>query len=223
MIINTGEIGMEYVVKKTTESVALEGKPVGPVWEAAAEAVLVDAKSGKQPGLTTSFRLLYDEEFLYIGYTVKDDIIVASYTDHDSPLYEEDVVEIFISPGGSTHFYYEFNFSPNAVVFDAIILNDGGSPENGRGDLFMGLKQWDCEGLIVATCKEDNNDWSVTVKIPFSQLHLADNTTPLSGDVWRANLFRIEYGSEKEEYSAWSALGRYDFHTSEKFGTLVFE
>ena len=41
----------------------------------------------------------------------------------DEPLYEEDVVEVFIDPFGGGTTYYEFEVSPRGVLFDALIHN----------------------------------------------------------------------------------------------------
>ena len=213
---------MDYTVKRTAAPVPLDGDPTTGVWQEAEAVGMKDAMSGETPKLGTTFRMLYDDENLYVGYEVEDNQIVATHTEHDSPLYEEDVVEIFASPSGNLHYYYEFNFSPNEVVFDAIVLNDNGREGEGRGDLFVPLKAWDCNGLELKVLKQDSGAWSVTVAVPFKELHLAGNRVPASGEQWRANLFRIEYGADKPEFSAWSPTGICDFHTSEKFGTLVF-
>ncbi|MFH1709285.1 MAG: carbohydrate-binding family 9-like protein [Planctomycetota bacterium] len=214
---------LEYTVKRATGAVPLEGKPVGPVWEGAVTAGMNDAMTGKPPKLTTKFRMLYDAVNLYIGYEVEDDVIFASFTDHDYPLYNEDVVEAFLSPTGNQHCYYEFEFSPNAVVFDAVVLNDGGDEGKGRGKRFQPLTGWDCEGLQVAVDKQPARRlWTVTVAVPFVELHLADNRAPAAGTRWRGNLFRIEYGGKEVEYSAWSSTGLCDFHTSARFGSIVF-
>ena len=45
-------------------------------------------------------------------------------TNRDDPLYNEEVVEAFVAPE-DTHHYYEFNLSPRNVVFDSEIRHDG--------------------------------------------------------------------------------------------------
>jgi len=213
---------MEYIINKVNEHVPLNGNPEGGVWEEAEKTALVETVTGNEPALPTHFRMLYNNECLFVGYIVEDDAILASYTDHDYPLYKEDVVEIFLSPSGSLHYYYEFNFSPKEVVCDAVVLNDGAVSDGGRGELFMPLLMWDCEGLRIKTEQKKNSNWSVTVEIPFSKLHLAENRTPEPGETWRGNLFRIEYGGPEIEYSAWCPTGKEDFHVPGKFGALIF-
>ncbi len=86
----------------------------------------------------------------------------------------------------------------------------------------MTLTQWDCPSLRVNARLKDRG-WVVTAAIPFAQLHFAENRPPQPGDRWRANLCRIEYGGPETEYSAWSPPEILDFHTTEKFGEIVFE
>lgn len=211
-----------YRVKQVSSPPDLNGKPVGEVWNDAESVPLVTCVTGQQPQLSTQVKLLWDQDYLYLGYLVEDNTIIATYSQRDEPLWKEDVVEVFLSPSGSEHYYYEFNFSPREVVLDIIVLNDGGRAGEGRGDLIP-FTTWDAKGLKLATRIQADQNWFVTVAIPFRDLHFAGNRPPDPGDHWRANLCRIEYGGEKPEYSTWNPTGLVDFHTSEKFGTLVFE
>lgn len=213
---------MEYNIQKVEEAPPFSGIPEGGGWEKAEKRALRDTVTGESPLLATHFRMLYSSEFLYTGFVVEDNAILASFTDHDYPLYREDVVELFISPSGSLNYYYEFNFSPKEVVCDAIVLNSGGASLTGRGEVFIPLLAWDCEGLRIRAHRREDKNWSVTVQIPFSRLHLAGNRAPEPGDTWRGNLFRIEYGGTEVEYSAWSPTGMKDFHIAGTFGTFNF-
>lgn len=210
-----------HTVKFVYDSPALEGRVTGNVWSQAGKLELSDCVTGEQTRLFTQVSLLRDSEYIYIGFEIEDTEIISSFDRRDDPLYEEDVVEFFLAPGQNLHYYYEFNFSPRAVIFDAIILNDDGSAANGRGELKTWI-DWDCEHLIAAAHSEDSGNWSVTAAIPFADLHFAGNRSPQPGDTWRANFCRIEYGLDEIEYSAWSPPGILDFHTSEKFGLLKF-
>jgi len=212
----------QYLIRKINHALKIDGSLSHPEWQTAEVAQLVDCVSGKNPKLKTDFRMLYDDYYLYIGYEVEDNNIIATFTERNDPLYEEDVVEIFLSPSGSLHYYYEFNFSPNSVIFDAIVLNDDGREGVGRGTLIP-WTDWNCENIQVRSQKKDDGNWSVAAAIPFKSLHLAENRTPKSGETWRTNICRIEYGEEETEYTTWSPTGLVDFHTSERFGLLRFE
>ncbi len=210
-----------YHVRKAGQPVPVEENIVTGPWRGAEAVELLDCISGEIPGMSTHCKLLWDDTYLYVGYQAEDDTIVATYTERDDPLYEEDVVELFLAPAPGLKYYYEFNFSPRNVILDAIVLNDDGRAGVGRGDL-MTLTEWDCTGLQM-TSRMKNDGWVVTAAIPFAQLHFAGNHPPQPGETWRANLCRIEYGGPDTEFSAWSPPEILDFHTTEKFGQIVFE
>jgi hypothetical protein len=70
-------------------------------WEIPAGASLVSLRNvtdGGRPRQGTSVGLFYDHEALPLVYRGADDEVVATYLDHDQPLWEEDVVEVFLSP-----------------------------------------------------------------------------------------------------------------------------
>src|SRR5437762_1416347 len=46
----------------------------------------------------TEFAICYSEAAFYVAFRGTDDDIRATYAQHDDPLYDEDVVEVFLSP-----------------------------------------------------------------------------------------------------------------------------
>jgi hypothetical protein len=178
------------------------------------------AIDGSVPRLATSVAAWYDAQYLTVLFSAADDYQRATNYEHDSPLYEEDVVEIFITPAELTR-YYELEVSPKGVVFDATVDSPHGSRETMHVD-----RAWDCAGLIVAirTVVESNGGMTVDtlVRIPFASLA---RTTPAEGELWRANFFRVDrHDEEGDEYSAWQPTKREpaDFHVPAAFGTLRF-
>jgi hypothetical protein len=167
----------------------------------------------------TSVVAWYDEEVLSILFSGADDHVVASYTEHDAPLYEEDVVEVFLAPERLTE-YFELEISPNGTMFDARIE----SPDGERATMQVD-RAWTCEGLVAAVRRQVESDGAVTfdvlVRLPFAAL---GRETPKAGEVWRANFFRIDRHPAGDEYSAWQPTMRTpaDFHVPAAFGTLRF-
>ena len=69
--------------------------------------------------------------------------------------------------------------------------------------------------------------WTVELKLPLSAVKgraaKPIQIPPKVGDKWRANLFRMDVPKGKpRQASAWSPPHRGDFHTLDRFGTLVF-
>jgi Carbohydrate-binding family 9 len=179
------------------------------------------ATDAAAPRLATSVAVWYDAEYLTFLFSCTDDHIRATFHEHDEPLYEQDVVEVFLAPDGLVR-YYELEVSPNGTVFDAAI----DSPDGVRATMHAD-REWTCEGLIVAVRKvtESSGVMSIdtAVRIPFAAL---DRGTPTDGETWRANFFRIDRHPEHgDEYSAWQPTLKTpaDFHVAAAFGVLQFQ
>ncbi|HUP47068.1 MAG TPA: carbohydrate-binding family 9-like protein [Thermoanaerobaculia bacterium] len=174
---------------------------------------------GGAPHLATTVAVYYDDHFLSILFSGADDHLVASYRGHDDPLYDEDVVEVFLAPR-SIDEYYEMEVSPIGTMFDARIVSPDGSRRTMRAD-----RSWD-SGAFAAVRNVTERDGTMTVdtllRVPFASLGAA---APKEGESWRANFFRIDrHPNRGDEYSAWrpTLLTPPDFHLTAAFGTLAF-
>jgi cellulose/xylan binding protein with CBM9 domain len=178
------------------------------------------AADASVPRLATSLSVWFDDEYLTALFSSSDDHIEATHVAHDAPLYEEDVVEVFVAPKNPER-YFELEISPRGTIFDAAIESPDGVRATMRVD-----RDWNCEGLVAAVRKTTESDGAVTidtvVRIPFAALGCA---TPAAGELWRANFFRIDrHPIHGDEYSAWQPTHRIpaDFHVTAAFGTLRF-
>jgi hypothetical protein len=172
------------------------------------------------PRLSTSVALFFDDDYLSVLFSAADDYIQATYLEHDAPLYEEDVFEMFLSPEGNTR-YFEIEVSPRGTVFDARI----DSPDGKRATMHV-ERDWTCEGLVVAVRNVTETDGvrsiDVLARVPFYAL---ERSTPGDGEIWRANFFRIDRNPHYEdEFSAWQPTLKTppDFHVPAAFGALRF-
>ncbi|HEY0144469.1 MAG TPA: carbohydrate-binding family 9-like protein [Thermoanaerobaculia bacterium] len=190
-------------------------------WTAPADCEPVrlrSATNGEVPRLATSVAVWHDGECLSILFSGADDRIVATYLEHDQPLWEEDVVEVFLAPERITE-YYELEVNPKGTTFDARIESPAGERSSMRTDL-----GWTCEGLVAAvrTVVESSGaiTFDVLVRFPFASVGRA----PLPGEIWRANFFRIDRHPLGDEFSAWQPTMKQpaDFHVPAVFGTLRF-
>ncbi len=164
------------------------------------------------------------ETHLYVAFSCRDTDIWGTYTQRDEPLFDEEVVEIFLCPSGNLAHYFEFEVSPRNTVFDANVFN----PEGDRRTMLVD-REWNAAGLRTAVRvagtlgQRDDHDlgWIAELAIPFADLGLPGPPAP--NEQWRINLYRIERG-EVEEFSAWSPTLKSppDFHVPSRFGTLVF-
>lgn len=176
---------------------------------------LLRATDGKPPRQQTMVALYADSECLNLLYQAQDDAVVATYLGHNEPLYEEDVVEVFLAPNDVRR-YYEIEVNPLGTTFDARV----DSPDGVRATMRIDLA-WDCASLFAAIRKTPGMVETV-VRIPFASL---DARRPSPGDEWRGNFFRVDRGqSGGDEFSAWSPTMKNpaDFHVPSAFGRIVF-
>ena len=178
------------------------------------------ATDAAAPRLATSVAAWYDDRYLSLLYSAADDHIRATYHSHDDPLYEQDVVEVFLAPDGLVR-YFEIEVSPHGIIFDATIDSPNGTRDGLRAD-----RGWTCEGLFVALRTVTESDGAMSVdtvlRIPFAAI---GRPTPAQGETWRGNFFRIDRHPEHgDEFSAWQPTLKTppDFHVAAAFGVLRF-
>lgn len=217
-----------YVCNRVARPLVLTGKIDDPLWQTAMLAHLHDARTGAPARFATTVRALYDDEYLYLAFTCEDDYVWSTITAHDGPIYDEECVEVFLNPANAAHQYYEINVSPRNVVFDACILN-ARTPEQPYAG-FLGLKEWNVEGLRTAVHVEGElnqpnqaKSWSAEFAIPFRALIGAPQMPPEHGEEWRINFYRIDtpHGTKSELY-AWSTTVLPTFHLPWRFGRMRF-
>jgi hypothetical protein len=190
--------------------------------EACRPAPLVASESGSRPRLQTSVAAYHDGTTLYALFSGADDgEVVASMHQRDDPLYEEDVVEVFLAPG-EPDVYFEIEISPVGTIFDARIVSPAGIREGMQIDL-----AWTCEGLTSMIRLDRRSPADGTLEtlicVPFQSLV---PTPPTPRSRWRANFFRIDRSAEHgDAYLAWQPTLRNpaDFHVTSVFGELEFE
>lgn len=166
----------------------------------------------------THTRVCYDDNYLYSYFECEDPYIWGTYTQRDEPIYDQEVVEIFIGVGSENPIdYYEFQVSPDGVLFDAKIHN----PHSQRGTIKVGV-EWNSANIKWWAKRDDsNNTWWAMLALPWHEIG-AQAGEPLP-QVWRANFYRIERPENREpDYSCWSPTHTdpADYHKPAYFGIL---
>lgn len=220
-----------YTCMFTDAAPTIDGKLDDAAWKRAEPMELRLVNSGGVPRQPTTARALWDDRFLYISFDCTDDDIWAGFTEHDSHIYDQEVVEVFLNENSDGHAYAEFEVSPNNTTLDVYILHSG------DGRKYKILFDYECEGwktavdvdgtLADAPAKgpRDDRRWTVEMAIPFEQMYLAPHRPPQAGDKMRWNLYRLDRAGqrpENDEASSWSQVGPGTFHKPNLFGWLVF-
>jgi hypothetical protein len=181
------------------------------------------------PPYTTTFRALWTGRGLYARFDAADDRPWHTMTRRDDPLWEEEVVEIFIDPDRSGENYAELEISPANVVCDLRVVR--GMPD------FRNEIGWDFAGLATRVAPLSDRagatiGWTALACMPwpgFARLYATPRLVlPPEGERWRFNLFRIKRPGgpprprERAIKVAWSPTGQASFHVPSAFRDLVF-
>lgn len=219
-----GEVPV-YVCRRTPQPIVVDGVLDEATWRRALPVGDFRLTDGSEPQLPTELKLCWDESNLYLAFAVVDTDIWGTLLRRDDPIYEEEAVEAFLAPTGDPTGYFEFEWSPRNVVFDARIACP--ALEGDRGGMRAEVG-WDCRGQrsavrVVGTldCRDDlDQQWTVEAALPFAEIG-REGRAPQEGEEWRANFYRIERAGAGE-FSCWSPTLKPDFHVPGRFGRIVF-
>ena len=223
-----------YTAKRTIDSIVVDGKATEQSWKAAKRVGRFVTWDGKQHPDITDCKIVWDEKGLYILFVCRDADIQASLRRHDDPLWEEDVVEVFIDADGDEKTYIELVVNPLNTTFDNYLLR------NPRENKRAAIHCWTCPGLTTSVTVEGSvrkpqdtgridgdKQWIVEMRIPFSSFVLTAGPSgkpPQDGDVWRMALTRYDRPEAKTLlHLAWSPpYARGWPHVTQRFGRVVF-
>ncbi|WP_372634999.1 carbohydrate-binding family 9-like protein [Cohnella sp.] len=183
------------------------------IWERIAAVSLVDVVTGGDVREATHVKACWDDGALYVRFECVDTYVVSQYTNRKDPLWEQDVVEMFIDEEGKCRRYMELVVSPNGVLCDLMI--DHG--DENEPDRFQADTEWEAQGFE-RTIEADGDRRTYTFKLPFSNFSKA----PEAGTLWRINFFRIDDEPDgTRHFQAWSPTGAINYHISDRFGKLI--
>lgn len=206
---------------KPSKSRYISPMETSPPWHIAECLDLVLADGSGSPRFDTEVRLLWREAGLWLRFDCRDELRWSHFTERDAPLWQEEVVEVFIAQGASVpRRYWEIEVNPLGALFEARVHN----PDGERRSMSVDMTP-QCPGLRhrVGSGRE-RQDWWVELFLPWPGLGAV--TVPRPDDTWRANFLRVERPagrpSARDEFSCWSPTGRdpADFHVPACFGTL---
>ncbi len=223
-----------YLCRKVTGKITIDGKLDEKAWKSAdvIDTFYLLRKSPKdeiKPAVSrTVARLLWDDEFLYIGIEAQDKDIWATITEHDGKLWTEDVLELFIKPDKNNPAYYEFEFSPKNVVLDLIIPRRGS-----RSFAFSKRYESNLKSAVkvygtLENWKDKDEKWVLEVAIPFTAFK-ETVPPPRVGSEWTFAVCRYNYSvylpasyTNAKELSTSTPFSAYSFHRYEDYAPLKF-
>jgi len=217
-----------YDCRHISRPLEIDGSLSDPRWQSAEPVRFMIPVTHEEPLSKTDARLLWDDDYLYVGFKAFDRDIYGYFTERNSPTCYEDVLEVFFKTDPAEDPYYNFEINPLNTVYDALNVKRGaGGPDHHR------WSRWDCPGLRSAVVIEGTlNDpqlvdeyWQLEVAIPFAGLPTLKGRAPRPGDLWSFHLARYDYSvhlPEGVELSSCAPLTRVDFHRYEDWIPLRF-
>lgn len=186
-----------------------------PIWERAESMRLSATETGDAPNLPTEARAFYDPEarMLYFRFIGQDDEAHSDYKRRDEPIYNQDVLEVFLCDGDDLHRYKEFEVSPFNVQFDADITYH--APHQTTIGLSWDLAGWQSETHYDAAGRRLTSVWAMPLT--------GFDHVPAPGERWRMNVYRIDHSARGMELMAWSPTGEPNFHVPDRFGWIEFK
>lgn len=184
---------------------------------------LNNAPAGGKPSVETKVLAAWSATRLYVAFIADTRNVQNIYTKHDDPIYNQDVVELFLDPDGDGKNYFELEWNCLGTSLDFFFT----APLQGENDA------WAPQGMEYAVKvhgtanKPSDVDTGMVVEISlpwaaFKQWSKGP-MPPGAGDSLALNFYRINYPTPgNQELISWSPTGAADFHRPDKFGTLIF-
>ncbi|HUR31670.1 MAG TPA: DUF5916 domain-containing protein [Saprospiraceae bacterium] len=206
-LTSAGIVRRQYHTQRLEEdAIKFDGLPDEAVWdkvEWSSDFTEREPDNGTIPSQQTSFKVLYDNKYLYLAYRAHDtapDSIDTRLGRRDE--FVGDWVEINIDSYHDLRSGFSFTFSVSGVKGDEFISNDGNNWDSNWNPVWDGATHIDSDG------------WSAEIKIPFSQLRYGNQDNP----VWGIQVQRLLY--RKEERSAWQHIPKNSSGWVSQFGEL---
>jgi hypothetical protein len=229
-----------YHCRRTTGAIVVDGIFDEAAWSAAAwtdDFVDIEGDIRPAPRYRTRAKMLWDETYFYFGFELEEPHVSANLTEHDSVIFHDNDIEIFIDPDGDAELYVELEINALNTTWDLLLVKayrDGGPAIDG----------FELHGLQTAVhvhgTLNDPSDrdtgWTVEVAIPWRALKDIARMPlpPKPGDRWRVNFSRVEWlydvvdgkyvkcPETKEDNWVWSPQGIVDMHQPEHWGFVEF-
>jgi len=229
----------QYDCHRASSPVKIDGHLDDAAWTKAAWSdafVDIEGADHPQPRFRTRVKMLWDDDYLYIGAELEEADIWAMLTKHDSVIFHDDDFEVFLNPTGDGLKYFEFEINALNTGWDLFLdkpYNQGGRADN----------SWEMPGYKSAVSIDGtlnypgdwDKGWSVALALPWKAfVERSGKGRPSVGDEWRMNFSRVEWRVRvvdgkyekvpglKEDNWVWSPQGVVNMHVPERWGVVRF-
>ena len=111
---------VRYTSRHANAPLKIDGRLDEPDWNMAQKSTrFCDILTGKPVIHDTRASVLWDDEYLYIGYWVEEPFVQAKFTTNNSPIYYDNDVEFFIAGRDA---YYEFEINGFNTTYEVFFI-----------------------------------------------------------------------------------------------------
>lgn len=188
-----------YTAYRALEPLPVDGRLTAESWRLAPRSPrFVDLISGAPTIHDTRAAVLWDDDYLYVGYWVEEPFVAARLTERDALIWTENDVELFVAGADA---YYELEINALGTLYEAFFIWEDGYERSGysRAPEFartaegyrpwngvgfdrhprgprLGFFRWDLPGVRSAVhidgTLNDNTDrdrgWTVELALPWA-------------------------------------------------------
>ena len=186
---------IRFEARRITNPPVIDGDLSDSVWNQAQPMKVFYAyqSGGDPPAAATSARILWDEDYLYVGLEMADVDIRSACAlrgscGRDANLFQGDVIELFVKESTASARYHEFEWSPLGEEFDARFDRVRfGAPGIGWNSGMRSAVQ--VRGTVDNPSDSDRG-WTVESAIPLADFELSSIEV---GSQWRFTVARYDY------------------------------
>jgi len=230
-----------YTCYRAAGPILVDGRLDEYSWRAAPRSTpFVDIVTGQPAWFDTRVALLWDDEYLYFGFSAEETDVRATLTERDSKIYEDNDLEVFIAGRDA---YYEFEINAFNTIYEVFWIWTDATKHGGP---FHRKPEWNPKSHRVMTisgigshvhprgqrrCAHTDRGWTAEVAFPWGGLALlADGRSlpPRNGDIWRIDCSRFQQADKEGRRLdpspgwTWNRHGHYDSHIPETFTHVHF-
>jgi hypothetical protein len=226
----TLQVPRSYDCYRTNQPLKIDGKLNDAAWKKAPwteDFIDIEGAARPVPRFKTRAKLVWDDDFLYVGAEIQEPDIKANLTRHDSVIFRDNDFEVFLKPSQSLAGYFEFEINALNTGWDLYLnkpYREGGKADN----------SWEMPGLKTAVSLSGtlNNSidrdkgWTVELALPWAAFgSRLPVSRPQVDSEWRINFSRVEWktGQTREDNWVWSPQGVVNMHVPDKWGIVHFK
>lgn len=236
-----------YIAYRTSAPLVLDGKLDEADWgkaEWTGDFVDIEGPAKPRPRFRTRAKLLWDDDYLYFAVEMEEPDLWATLTERDAVIFQDNDIELFIDPEGTTHRYMELEINQHGTAWDLLLAKPYRDGER------VAYSGWDIHGLKIGRALhgtlnqpgDHDQGWTVEVAVPWRALResYGEPVAPKAGEQWRLNFSRVEWKTRHtggtyqklvdgtsgrplpEDNWVWSPQGVVDMHYPEMWGVVQF-